>query len=168
MFNISRLREHPRGPGVWKFLSNSYCAGMSRSILLNSCKTRIFRFKDQKGHSGFYKDSALSPFYLYSAKWGFQFYPLSTYILPNGVFSFVPFLYIFCQMGFSVLSPFSIYSVKWGFQFYPLSRYILSNGVFSFIPFLLLLSPFLRRRVDASSHGKKEAGVTISNVGNQI
>ena len=84
-----------------------------------SCKTRIFRFKDQKGHSEFYKDSALSPFYLYSAKWGFQFYPLSLYILSNGVFSSIPFLY--CQMGFSVSSPFSTYSGTLGFQFYPLS-----------------------------------------------
>jgi len=136
MFNISRLREHPRGPGVWKFLSNSYCVGISRSILLNLVKPGSFVLRTKKVTPDFTK---------------IQLYPLSTYILPNGVFSFIPFLLIFCQMGFSVLSPFSI--AKWGFQFYPLS---------------LLLSPFLRRRVDTSSHGKKEAGVTISNVWNQI
>ena len=93
-----------------------------------SCKTRIFRFKDQKGHSGFYKDSAL----------------------PNGVFSFIPFLVR--------------YSVKWGFQVYPLSRYIIpAHGVFRLIPFLLLLSPFLRRR--ASSHDKKDAVLQLAMFG---
>jgi len=106
MFNISRLREHPHGPGVWKFLSNSYCVGISRSILLNLVKPGSFVLRTKKVTPDFTK---------------IQLYPLSTYILPNGVFSFIPFLYIFCQMGFSVLSPFSIYSVKWGFQFYPLS-----------------------------------------------
>ena len=102
MFNISRLREHPRGPGVWKFLSKSYCAGISRSILLNLVKPGSFVLRTKKVTPDFTK---------------IQLYPLSTYILPNGVFSSIPFL----LMGFSVLSPFSIYSVKWGFQFYPLS-----------------------------------------------
>jgi len=41
--------------------------------------------------------SVLSPFYL----WGFQFCPLSLYILSNGVFSFIPFLYKWTRLIFT-------------------------------------------------------------------
>ena len=57
-----------------------------------SCKTGSFVLRTKKVTPDFTK---------------IQLYPLSTYILPNGVFSSIPFL-----------------------------LYILSNGVFSFIPFL--------------------------------
>jgi len=94
----------------------SYCVGISRSILLNLVKRGSFVLRTKKVTPDFTK---------------IQLYPLSTYILPNGVFSSIPFLLIFCQMGFSVLSPFSIYSVKWGFQFYPLSLYKWTRLIFT-------------------------------------
>ena len=41
--------------------------------------------------------------FLYPVKWGFQFYPLSLYILSNGVFSFIPFLYKWTRLIFTEL-----------------------------------------------------------------